>query len=115
MTQGEVAEAMNARGFSMRQSTITKIEKGLRPVRVNEATALAAVLHTDLADLVTDPAQRGKRDALAAARDEERELAGQVLQAERSLEDRRTEWIAAEHAMAIGDARLKALRERHAE
>ena len=116
MTQAEVAKAMAARGFpGMQQSTIAKIEAAQRPVRVNEAAALAVVLHADLADLITDPAQRGKRDALAAARDAERELAGQVLQAERSREDRRTEWIAAEGAMVAAEEHLRALRERHAE
>lgn len=112
MTQAEVARAMTARGFTMRQSTIAKIEAAQRPVRVNEAAALAVVLHAGLADLVTDPAQRG---ALAAARNEERELAGQVLQAERGLQDRRADWIAAEGAMVTAEADLKALRERHAE
>ena len=35
----------------MRQSTIAKIEAAQRPVRVNEAVLLAAILHTDLAGL----------------------------------------------------------------
>lgn len=112
MTQAEVAKAMTARGFVMRQSTITKIENAQRPVRVNEATALAAVLHATLPDLLSDPAQR---DALAAARDEERELAGQIRQAEQAVEDCRTVWIASEGAMVDADAKLRTLQARHAE
>lgn len=113
MTQAEVARAMAGRGFpGMQQSTIAKIEAAQRPVRVNEAAALAVVLHATLPDLLGDPAQR---DALAAARDEERELAGQIRQAGQALEDCRTAWIAAGSAMEAAEANLGALRERHAE
>jgi len=116
MTQAEVARAMAARGFpKMQQSTITKIENAQRPVRVNEAAALAAVLHAGLADLVTDPAQRYRQDALAAARDAERELAGQLHQAERRLEEHRAAHAAAEYAVADSAARLEAIQARHAE
>lgn len=115
LTQDEIAAAMTARGHRMRQSTVAKIEAAQRPVRVNEAVALAAVLHADLPALLAGPAQQDRQDALAAARDEERELAGQLRQAERRLEEHRQAHAAAEYAVADSAARLEAIQARHAE
>lgn len=55
ITQREVAAWMTAEGFPMVQSTITKIEKGQRPVSLNEAVALAGVLDVGLSWLLSAP------------------------------------------------------------
>jgi len=112
MTQLQVAREMTARGIVMRQSTIAKIEAGLRPVRVNEAVMLAAVLRTSLAGLLADPA---RRDALSEARDIERALLGQLLQATQRLEEHRAAFTTAEHAMREAERRTETLRIRFAE
>jgi len=52
-SQDDVARQMVAGGFSWRQTTVAKTEKADRPVRVNEATALAQLFETDLDQLVT--------------------------------------------------------------
>lgn len=44
LTQKQVADGMNLLGFKMMYTTIAKIETGKRPIRVNEAFSLAAVL-----------------------------------------------------------------------
>jgi len=51
-SQQEVAERMADLGFSWRQSTAAKTEAAERPVRLNEAVALAAIFDADLGDLV---------------------------------------------------------------
>jgi transcriptional regulator with XRE-family HTH domain len=115
MTQEQVAREMSARGPVMRQSTIAKIEAGQRPVRVNEAVMLAAILHCDLAALLTDPGQRDRRDDLAAARDAERELLGLVLQAVQKLEEHRAAHVTAGHALREAEIRAEALQIRYTE
>ncbi|MBT2429388.1 helix-turn-helix domain-containing protein [Streptomyces sp. ISL-112] len=50
LSQGKVADAMNAEGFVFYQQTIAKVESGERPVRLDEATALARIFGADLSD-----------------------------------------------------------------
>jgi transcriptional regulator with XRE-family HTH domain len=54
MTQQQLAARMTQLGFSMRQTTIAKIEAGQRPVRVNEAVTLADTFGVDISDLLAD-------------------------------------------------------------
>ncbi len=115
MTQAEVASEMTARGLGMRQSTIAKIEAGQRPVRVNEAAMLAGILHTSVAELLADPARKGRLDALAAARATERELLGQFFVARHRLEDHRAACVAAEHAMREAERWAQAMEAKYAE
>lgn len=42
-SQEDVAERLRHQGFEMHQTTVAKIERGARPLRVAEATALAEV------------------------------------------------------------------------
>ena len=42
-TQDDVAERLREQGFEMHQTTVAKIERGARPLRVAEAAALAEV------------------------------------------------------------------------
>lgn len=42
-SQEDVAEKLRHQGFEMHQTTVAKIERGTRPLRVAEATALAEV------------------------------------------------------------------------
>jgi transcriptional regulator with XRE-family HTH domain len=53
-TQQRMAGRMNAAGFSWVQTTVTKTERASRPVPVEEAAALAAILHLDLNVLIPD-------------------------------------------------------------
>jgi transcriptional regulator with XRE-family HTH domain len=79
MSQGEVADAMTRQGFPMHQTMIGKVEQNKRPVRVNEAAALAAILGLTLPDLLADP----ELDAVESTlRDELREATARRLRAE---------------------------------
>ncbi len=42
-SQEDLAEELRQFGFDMHQTTVAKLEKGLRPLRVSEAAAIAAV------------------------------------------------------------------------
>ncbi|MCV7060278.1 helix-turn-helix domain-containing protein [Mycolicibacterium vaccae] len=47
-SQEDVAERLRRQGFEMHQTTVAKIERGARPLRVAEATALAEVFEMPL-------------------------------------------------------------------
>lgn len=51
-SQDELAARMKDLGFNWLQSTAAKTEKAHRPIRVDEATALASLLDVELNDLV---------------------------------------------------------------
>ena len=48
-TQEEVAERLRRQGFEMHQTTVAKIERGARPLRIAEAAALADVFEMPVA------------------------------------------------------------------
>lgn len=50
LSQGKVADAMNAEGFTFYQQTVAKVESGERPLRLDEATALVRVLGASISD-----------------------------------------------------------------
>ncbi|MGH3745787.1 MAG: helix-turn-helix domain-containing protein [Micromonosporaceae bacterium] len=52
MSQEDVAQMMALAGFSWHQTTVAKTESGSRPVRVNEAAALAAQFGVWVDDLI---------------------------------------------------------------
>lgn len=54
ISQRELAERLAERGLKLDPSAITRIEKGTRPVRVEEAVALAAVLDTRVSELLDE-------------------------------------------------------------
>ena len=108
-------EPLGQQGPVMRQSTIAKIEAAQRPVRVNEAVLLAAIFRVPLAELLQDPDQRDPQDTLTTARDIEREVMGELLQAAHRLEEHRAAHAAAAHAVDEAERRVEALRNRYAE
>jgi hypothetical protein len=56
-SQEAVAAAMRARGqVKWSQTTVWSVETGTRPLRLNEAADLAAVLDADVTDFLADPA-----------------------------------------------------------
>lgn len=56
MSQEDVATMMSRSGFSWRQTTVAKTEGGSRPVRVNEAAALALHFGVSVNELVGNQA-----------------------------------------------------------
>jgi transcriptional regulator with XRE-family HTH domain len=51
MSQTELARQLNDRGLSFHQQTVQRIEKGERPLRLNEAHAIAEILGSDPVDM----------------------------------------------------------------
>ncbi|NEE42016.1 helix-turn-helix transcriptional regulator, partial [Streptomyces sp. SID7982] len=66
LSQGKVADAMNAEGFVFYQQTIAKVESGERPVRLDEATALARIFGADLGDALGARAGGGPKQEPSA-------------------------------------------------
>lgn len=80
MSQEALALAMREAGFPWRQTTAAKTEAGDRPVRVNEASALAQVFDVPLVDLLAEEGSAGAESLVAArrrARQQEEWLAGE--------------------------------------
>jgi transcriptional regulator with XRE-family HTH domain len=53
-SQTELAERLKPYGFDMHQTTVAKLERGGRPIRVNEAAALADVFQVGLGELLAN-------------------------------------------------------------
>jgi transcriptional regulator with XRE-family HTH domain len=67
LSQARLAQAMTARGFSLHQTSIAKMEapdvEERRPLRLSEALALAEILEEDLGDMLRGPLrQNAKRN-----------------------------------------------------
>jgi transcriptional regulator with XRE-family HTH domain len=52
LSQADLAERLTARGLSFQQPTILKLEKGSRPLRLEEASAIAEELGVNVAALL---------------------------------------------------------------
>lgn len=53
ISQSELARKLKARGMKFHQQTVQRVEDGTRPVRLNEAYAIAETLGTDLSTMTT--------------------------------------------------------------
>jgi transcriptional regulator with XRE-family HTH domain len=66
VSQTELARRVSALGVpGFHQQTVTRIEAGDRPVRLNESTAIAAALGTDLEQMLVDPTPEALEASLA--------------------------------------------------
>lgn len=54
-SQADLAEALRPHGLDLHRQTIQKIESGLRPVKLNEAHAIADALEDHVEELVNSP------------------------------------------------------------
>lgn len=91
-SQEDVAQRMTKLGFSWRQSTVAKTEAADRPIRVNEAAALATIFAVNLGELVT-PEQHPlatrlskERSMLANAHAEAERIQRQAAELERLID-----------------------------
>ncbi|TMR87940.1 helix-turn-helix domain-containing protein [Nonomuraea basaltis] len=91
-TQQELAERLKAQGTSLHQSAVARIEAANRPVRLNEALALARVLEVELPDLLSSI--RGVIDQDIAVMEAQRDdLRDQVMMATESAHAARHEEV----------------------
>ena len=97
LTQTDVAKAMSAHGFTWRQGTVSATEAAERPIRVNEAAALAVVLGVDIVTLC-DPSDS----------EEEYETLQALLQADTAVTVARQRVAEAEAALELERKKLAA-------
>lgn len=57
-SQQKVADLLAAEGISWHQTQVTKTETGARPIRLNEAAALAEIFGSSLDEMIDGPARR---------------------------------------------------------
>lgn len=62
LSQADLAQQLTDRGLAFQQQTVLKVEKGSRPLRLEEAVQIADVLETDLGHLL----ERSPEEAKAA-------------------------------------------------
>lgn len=104
---------MSARGFSWRQTTVAKTEAAERPIRINEAAALAMVLGVNLFDLFDPGDSEDEYETLRAVLDADTAVTvarQRVKEAEASLEVERENLRAAEQAQEIATRRFHEVR-----
>ena len=88
LTLAQLAEALAVRGFRTDQPSLSRMEKGKRGIRLNEAVAISGVLAVALPDMV-DPTGRIYRaherleELEAAVTSARQELADQILGGQR--------------------------------
>lgn len=83
----EVASRMKPYGYSWHQTVVAKIETGQRPLRLNEAIALARLFGVDLDDLLFDPTTPGHTEEIE---EQIAELEGRLSQAS---EQHQAAWV----------------------
>lgn len=52
ITQNELAERLTAQGLPFYQTTVSRVEEGARPLRLNEAVVVASVLNVPVATFI---------------------------------------------------------------
>ncbi len=67
LSQEDVAKMMTMSGFSWRQTTVAKTEAAARPIRVNEAAALALCFGLTVNDMVGSTAETSKQTRVDSA------------------------------------------------
>jgi transcriptional regulator with XRE-family HTH domain len=74
MSQTDLAQALTERGASFQQQTVLKVEKGSRPLKLDEAALIADILTVPVFDLLIMRSGRARRGG-DRAKQGERDLA----------------------------------------
>ena len=102
MSQAELARRLNSLGWdSVYQTTISRIEKGDRPVRVGEARLIARALNVELSTMMLSISENHQAGQLAFAREE-------LVRAERAIRDGAEQWYLAHEQLQEVVAEIKA-------
>lgn len=120
-SQTELARRMQDKGFDgFHQTTISRVEKGSRPVRIGEAIALADIFERSLEWMYTPTPEKSDVDFYRAALDRLRDLRADAVQAGgrflwaqhdiESFEQRHVTKPLSSEALALSDDYLDVLR-----
>lgn len=90
LTQQQLADAMSAAGYPMRQNTISTIEAGTRKVWLGEAMFLAGFVGMTLGDLLVPPPDERLHDARVRAQLKVRSLHRELMFIERERDKQNT-------------------------
>lgn len=104
-SQEEVAAHLRYQGFDMHQTTVAKIERGTRPLRVAEAVALAHIFKVPALAIFEGPGPTDQPEEIAR-------LQRELDMAEQSARHRRDEIDAAAAYYAAEVSRIKQIAER---
>ncbi len=96
LSQADLAHALNQRGASFQQQTVLKVEKGSRPLKLDEAVMIADILKMPVFDLLIMRADAGElveaaielnkaNEALRRLEARREELAGELEQLDKEL------------------------------
>lgn len=108
-SQQEIADRMKRRGFDWMQSTVAKTEAAARPIRINEAFALARVFDESINALIYEESVRGNLEhAVFVAEDAVAEAESRVQDAEQALQQARRALEKAEESRDRRRAKLAA-------
>ena len=89
MSQTELAQHLATNGHPFHQGTITRIERGERPVRLDEAVSFAAALGCPLEELIGSTESTQQRAAIALAEARADSARTHLMNAIRTYEDAR--------------------------
>ncbi len=90
LSQTDLAEALSARGLPFMQQTVLKVEKGSRPLKLEEAATAADVIGVTISDLFTAPGEVSGGESLRQlliAYNRERAAEVEVKRAEEALQE----------------------------
>ncbi len=107
LTQIELAQRMQARGFAWHGSTVSKVESGDRSPSLRELCGLAHVLDVDVVALLypIDHVRQAHDEAAAAGR----RATGLLTQALAALAEQQQHWAVVDQARAARAARASAV------
>jgi transcriptional regulator with XRE-family HTH domain len=113
VSQAELGEALAKYGFPMHQTTVAKLEAADRPIRVNEAAALARIFKVPLAQLMAF--KEVERPRLAELRRHMEEASAAARRAEQDASAARDQVAVAEARRARAEQFLAATRAQYEE
>jgi transcriptional regulator with XRE-family HTH domain len=108
MSQAEMARVLQDQGFPFQQPTILKVEKGTRPLKFEEAEAIAHILgmETMFLSLPDNGSTDVARHDLQHAMEQIARAETRIAELERELSSWRTEMESAQWAKQNAEARL---------
>ena len=85
-SQEDLARKMTDAGYPMHQTTLAKLESGVRPTSVDELVALGALLNVDPRDLIRVPADQGAEREVGEAMLALQEVTAEMEEINREME-----------------------------
>lgn len=101
MSQTQLAGAMNARGWSWTQSTVSQVESGTRTLKAAEALDLTGILDVPVFDLMSENLDRVRR--LRRELDRAHQAIGSLGESIREFEDARLQAVGCAEEMRDGE------------